>query len=107
MGAISGDGADGVWVNTTTATAKATIAESDPITVSVSDPAEGVDEGDTATFTVSLSPSGVTPTADLTVDYATADGTATAGEDYTSKSGSLTFSSGSTEAQTVESTDDG
>jgi len=32
----------------------------------------------------------------LTVDYATMDGTATAGQDYTSTSGSLTFSNGET-----------
>ena len=51
-----------------------------------------MDEGDaTSNYTVSLSPSGVTPTADLTVSYATADGTATAGKDYTAKSETLTF----------------
>ena len=52
-----------------------------------------MDEGEaTGNYTVSLSPSGVTPTADLTVSYATADGTATAGSDYTdTKSGTLTF----------------
>ena len=47
-------------------------------------------EGDeTSAYTVSLS--GGTPTAALTVNYATADGTATAGSDYTAKSGALTF----------------
>ena len=51
--------------------ATATIAESDPITVSISGPSS-VDEGDATTdYTVSLSPDGVTPTADLTVSYAT------------------------------------
>ena len=45
-----------------------TIGESDPITVSVSGPST-VTEGDTTTnYTVSLSPSGVVPTADLTVE---------------------------------------
>ena len=44
--------------------ATATIAESDPITISISGPAS-VDEGDATTaYTVALSPSGVTPTAD-------------------------------------------
>ena len=64
--------------------ATATIAESDPITLSITGPSS-VDEGDeTSNYTVSLSPSGVTPTANLTVSYATADGTgaatATAGQ---------------------------
>jgi hypothetical protein len=36
----------------------------------------------------------------VTVDYATADGTAAAGTDYTAVSGTLTFASGDTE-QTI------
>jgi len=32
----------------------------------------------------------------VTVNYATADGTATAGSDYTAKSGSVTFTAGAT-----------
>ena len=71
--------------------ATATIAESDPITISISGP-QSVGEGETSSYTVSLSPSGVTPTADLTVSYATADGTAIAGDDYTAASDTLTFS---------------
>ena len=35
-----------------------------------------VDEGTAASYTVALTPSGVVPTADLTVDYQTTDGTA-------------------------------
>ena len=55
-------------------------------------------EGDSgtvnATFTVSLSTeSGWT----VTVDWATSDGTATAGADYTAGSGTLTFAAGETE----------
>ena len=42
----------------------------------------------TATYTVSLS---AQPGADVTVKYATADDTATAGSDYTAASGTLTF----------------
>ena len=60
-----------------------------------------MDEGDTTTaYTVSLSPSGVTPTADLTVSYATSDGTATAGTDYTAVSGTLTFTNTAAGSQT-------
>jgi hypothetical protein len=52
-----------------------------------------VAEGDTATFTVTLSnPDGTT----VTVDYVTTAGTATAGSDYTAVSGWLTFPSGVT-----------
>ena len=52
------------------------------------------------TYTVSLSPAGVTPTADLTVSYATSDGTATAGTDYTAASGTLTFTNTAAGSQT-------
>ena len=86
-------------VSVATASAEATIAESDPITIEISGPAM-VAEGASATYTVSLSPAGVTPTANLTVDYATADGSATAGSDYTSSSGTLTFTQASAGAQT-------
>ena len=46
-----------------------------------------------ATFTVSLS---ATSTSAVTVSYATANGTATAGSDYAASSGSLTIAAGST-----------
>ena len=108
LGEDTGDEADKVWVKSTAASAEATIAESDPITVSISGPSS-VDEGDVTTaYTVSLSPSGVTPTEDLTVNYATSNGTAIAGSDYTSASGTLTFSSGSTADKTftVQTTED-
>lgn len=55
--------------------------------------AEGNSGTTTATFTVSLSAaSGQT----ITVNYATADGTATAGSDYVARSGTLTFAPGTT-----------
>ena len=75
LGAVSGDLSDRVSVKSGAGSVTTTIAESDPITVSLSGPST-VTEGDTTSnYTVSLSPSGVTPTADLTVSYATSDGT--------------------------------
>ena len=55
-----------------------------------------VDEGNVNhQFTVTLS---AASGRDVTVDYATSDGTATAGSDYNSNSGGLTISAGSTTA---------
>ncbi|HEX6131178.1 MAG TPA: Calx-beta domain-containing protein [Actinomycetota bacterium] len=69
-----------------------TITDDDPLPGLSVDDATGA-EGGTATFTVSLdAPSGRT----VTVGYATADGSATAGADYTSASGTLTFAPGDT-----------
>jgi hypothetical protein len=51
-------------------------------------------KGDTSfTFTVSLSAAHDLP---VTVSYRTVNGTATAGSDYTSKSGAITFAPGET-----------
>ena len=55
------------------------------------------DEGGTLEFQVTLNEAA---TAEVTVDYATSDGTATAGADYTAASGTLTFAAGET-AKTV------
>ena len=68
-----------------------------------------VDEGDATTvYTVFLSPSDVTPTDDLKVDYATANGTATAGSDYTAKTGRITFTQAdhADKTFTVQTTED-
>ena len=64
-----------------------------PVALSVADARvhEGTDE--TIDFTVSLSR---TSSGSVTVDYETADGTATAGSDYTARSGTLTFAPGDT-----------
>lgn len=80
-----------------------------PVTISISD--ASVNEGDPAkgkknsgtstrnlTFTVTLS-SPATQT--VTVDYTTVDGSATAGSDYLTKSGTLTFTPGQT-SQSVD-----
>ncbi|WP_440959189.1 Calx-beta domain-containing protein [Oceanicaulis sp. LC35] len=55
---------------------------------------EGASGTSTMTFTVSLS---ATSGQTVTVDYATSDGTATAGADYTAASGTLTFTPGQTQ----------
>ena len=65
-----------------------------PVAVSVADARaeEGTDE--TIDFAVSLSRAA---SGTVAVAYATADGTATAGEDYTARNGELTFDPGETE----------
>ena len=52
-----------------------------------------VSEGDTATIEVKLN---IAPTTDVTVDYATNDGSATDPDDYTGDTGTLTFGPGET-----------
>ena len=54
---------------------------------------EGSSGTTNATFTVTLSPAA---SGTVTVNYATANGTATAGTDYTATSGTLTFAAGQT-----------
>ncbi len=72
-----------------------TITDDDLVELSVDDVsvAEGDSGSTTLEFTVTLSPAA---TVEVTVDWATADGTAQAGTDYTSGSGSLTFGVGET-----------
>ena len=77
------------------------IAASDPIRVNLVG-ALAVNEGDTATYHAVLSPSGVVPSDTLVVKYATEDGTATAGADYTAASGSLRFTTTDYGPQQVE-----
>jgi hypothetical protein len=73
--------------------------------VSVSD--ESVTEGDagSATLRFTLTTTSVSG-ADATVDYATSDGTAHAGDDYVAKTGTVTIPAGST-SRTVDVTVDG
>ena len=88
------------------AEATGTIRNTEPESsgLSVAD-AEATEEEDAALdFVVTLDPAA---TATVTVDYATADGTATAGSDYTATSGTLTFQPGDTEKTvSVPITDD-
>ena len=78
----------------TQSTAILTIVDNDPTpTLSIDDVslAEGDAGTQTFTFTVSLSaPSGLA----VSVDFATSDGSATSGSDFTSTSGTLTFAPG-------------
>ena len=60
-------------------------------TASVADVSGVEDAVGNLVFAVTLDTAGV---ADLTVDYTTSDGTATAGSDYTATSGTLTFAAG-------------
>ena len=68
-----------------------------PVAISVADARAEEATGATVDFTVTLSRAASRP---VTVDYATSDGTATAGADYTATSGALTFAAG-TISQTV------
>jgi uncharacterized protein YkwD len=63
--------------------------------------AEGDNGTTTFTFTVRLS---VTPVEAVTVNYATANGTATAGSDYAAANGTLTWSAGVASAKTISVT---
>ena len=80
------------------ATVTVTIGDDDAPTVSISGPPTVVENGGPATFTVSLSAASGQA---VTVTYTTADGTATAGSDYTAASGTLTFAPGDTADKTI------
>ena len=75
-----------------TGTYRLSVRERSELSVADAEASESNDA--TLDFVVTLDPAA---TAAGTVDYATADGTATAGADYTATSGTLTFRTGDTE----------
>ena len=103
---------DGVWGSeeagvliadpVATGTIRNTEDQAEPRAVSVSDASAA--EGDSVVFTVSLS---ATSSQQVTVEYATSDGTAVAGSDFTAESGTLTFGANETsKTVSVATTDD-
>ena len=67
--------------------------ENDPSELSVADAEANEETNTTISFTVKLKPAS---SETVTVDYATSNGTATAGQDYTATSGTLRFNAGQT-----------
>ena len=95
-GAICSKGDDPVQLSnspsSTVAGPTETVVTATP-TVSIAD-GSGTESDDTSiTFTVTLDEAA---SGTVSVDYATSDGTANAGDDYTSKNGTLTFNAGTT-----------
>nr|WP_257469951.1 FG-GAP-like repeat-containing protein [Prochlorococcus marinus] len=75
-------------------TATLTITDDDATpSITIADLTTSNENASNATFTVSLSNAS---SQDITLDYATSNGTATAGSDYTATSGTLTISAGAT-----------
>lgn len=83
--------ATGAAIRDTVATV--TLIDDDGFAINDVSITEGSGGGLSMTFTVTLA--SALPNS-ATIDYATADGTATAGSDYTATSGTLTFSAGQT-----------
>ncbi|MFY0604573.1 MAG: hypothetical protein JXQ93_11520, partial [Flavobacteriaceae bacterium] len=80
-----------------------TILNDDDISASINDPsvAEGASGSTILQYTVTLS--GAAPAGGATIDFATSDGTAEAGSDYTTTSGTVSFSAGET-SKTIDVT---
>ena len=83
------DGGD--YASTAGPAVEARIVEDDSPVLSVGEASAAESDG-AVVFEVTLSTAG---SADATVDYATSDGTAAAGSDYTATGGTLTFAAGS------------
>ena len=88
----------GEYSGVTAGSLTVTIVENDTSVLSVDDDAEAAEDGGNVVFTVRIS---AMNSEEVTVDYVTSNGTATAGEDYTSTSGTLTFPANSVASQTV------
>ena len=78
-------------------TVTVTIVEKDTAVLSVGD-GSADEDGGKVVFIVNIS---AAAGEDVTVDYATSDVTATAGQDYTSRSGTLTFPAYSLDSKTI------
>ena len=87
----------GEYSGVTAGSVTVTIVEKDASVLSVSD-AEAAEDGGNVVFTVRIS---AASGSSVTVDYATSDGTATEGQDYTDTSGTLTFAANSTASRTI------
>ena len=87
----------GEYAGVTAGSVTVTIVEKDASVLSVSN-AEAAEDGGNVVFTVSIS---AASGEEVTVDYATSDGSATAGEDYAETTGTLTFPANSVVSQTV------
>ncbi|NBB23039.1 DUF11 domain-containing protein, partial [Runella sp. CRIBMP] len=82
-------------------TGTGTITNDDAATISINDVTQAEGDAGTTTFTFNVTLSQVVSSA-VTVDFATAPGTANAGGDYTTNSGTLTFpANGAGQTQTV------
>ena len=90
---VSGNDYQGVSADNVTVT----IIESNVPTLTIADVRGGEGDGPMA-FTVTLS---VASSDAVTVNYQTANGTATAGDDYTARNGTLTFSPGGALTRTI------
>ena len=104
LGGISGGGFEAIAANPAANSVTTTITDNDPTPSLVINDVTVNEAAGTATFTVTLSAaSGQT----VTVNYATGGGSATAGSDYTTTSGTLTFTPGVvTQTITVPITND-
>ena len=87
----------GEYAGVTAGSVRVTIVEKDASVLSVGD-AEAAEDGGNVVFTVSIS---AASGEEVTVGYATSDGTATQGQDYTETTGTLTFAASSVVSQTI------